>query len=157
MRDEEKSEWRSYHLMDHTRLKGDFPNLYKIMLIGRSKDSPSWWIQYGGIECGLGWEQIIADLSEKIENLILELPEDERDDYYVQQIKSKFGGLRFYMSRETQQMSKAIFEAEGQSFETCENCSKPAVCQPHCGWVVTLCDEHLGIRAERLKERNDAG
>ena len=92
-----------------------------------------------GIECGNGWlgliEPIIAKISE--ENSL------RNDDNKIEifQIKEKFGGLRFYVGNETDEIAKMINKAEMESFHVCENCgSKNEVgTSIHNGWVSTEC------------------
>jgi hypothetical protein len=75
--------------------------------------------------CGAGWHDLLHDLCSSLERLISELPEGERQAYYAVQVKEKFGGLRFYMSLETKDMSDAIDKAEERSETTCEACGRP--------------------------------
>ena len=63
-----------------------FPNLYR----GRNLSLVQSLIPFG-FECGDGWFSIIWDLSEKLEKLILDLPENEREHYCASQVKEKFG------------------------------------------------------------------
>jgi hypothetical protein len=59
-------------------------------------------------------------------------------------VKEKFGGLRFYMSMETEEMSLAIQEAEAQSAAACEACGLPGKRRGR-GWVKTLCDTYAEV------------
>lgn len=64
---------------------------------------------------------------------------------YVMQIKEKFGTLRFYLSEETDEMSKLIEEAEAKSAETCEVCGAPGTpgtLGKNGYWITTLCETH---------------
>jgi hypothetical protein len=56
------------------------------------------------------------------------------------QIKSKYGGLRFYMTHGTDRIFELIDKAEDKSYETCEKCGKPGKARD-VGWIWTLCDE----------------
>ena len=56
----------------------------------------------------------------------------------AEQVKEKFGGLRFYMSSETDEMTKLIDEAEKECNNTCETCGEPATCTMR-GWVKRVC------------------
>jgi len=94
-----------------------------------------------GIECGKGWFALLRDLSAKLEALILRLPLEERKKYRADQVKEKFGTLRFYMTALTDEMSEAIRAAEAASAETCELCGAPGVLRSR-GWLKTLCDRH---------------
>lgn len=112
----------------------DFPLLYRTRR-GRAGQT----CMAFGFCCGDGWEPLIRRLSEKLEALIAELPDDEGRPTAFQ-VKEKFGGLRFYMSSETPEMSAAIKEAERAAAHTCEECSAPG--RPRSGgWIQTLCDK----------------
>lgn len=98
-----------------------------------------WPINLFGIECDEGWYNIIHNLSYCINSLLMQIPEEEREDYYVVQIKEKFGGLRWYMNDETKEMTEHIQKAEDMSYKVCETCGKPG--EPRKGgWIKTLCD-----------------
>ena len=101
-------------------------------------------LSHFGFETDDGWFQIIRDLSARLEGIIKRLPEGERDDYYAVQVKEKFGGLRFYMNMETEEMSRVIREAEGQSVVTCGVCGRPGRLRGR-GWVKTLCEGHAAV------------
>lgn len=111
----------------------DFPLLYRARYDRMETTCMCW-----GFCCGDGWEPLIRKLSEKLEPLVQAIPEEERP--VVIQVKEKFGGLRFYMTTETEEMSKAIEEAEVVSFRTCEECGQPGSLTGN-SWVVTLCEE----------------
>jgi hypothetical protein len=110
----------------------DFPLLYR-MRHGDPRETCMCW----GFP-GDGWEPLIRRLSEKLEAIIAAMPEDERP--WADQVKEKFGGLRFYMSAYTDAMHEAIAEAEEEAWKTCEVCGAPG--KPRGGgWIETLCDE----------------
>ena len=84
-----------------------------------------------GAQCGPGWYPIIERLIVKLKALGWDLELD--------QIKEKFGGLRFYIGGYTPGMDQAIAEAEKESFRTCEDCGAEG--KPRKGgWIRTLCD-----------------
>jgi ribosomal protein L37AE/L43A len=56
------------------------------------------------------------------------------------QVKSKFGGLRFYMTHSTDKMEDLIRKAERRSETICEKCGQPGKMRDG-GWIWTLCDE----------------
>lgn len=87
-----------------------------------------------------GWNKLISDLSERLEEEILKLPEEERENYYAVQVKEKFGGLRFYMGAQTKEMTRLIDQAERKSIKICEKCGKPGRLRKG-GWWKTLCDD----------------
>lgn len=59
----------------------------------------------------------------------------------VDQVKEKFGTLRFYYHGGDEAVDGMVRMAESMSAMMCEKCSKPATMH-HDGWVRTLCDEH---------------
>lgn len=67
-------------------------------------------------------------------------------DWYIDQIKEKFGGLRFYVtcwhdsdSEPGKAITAAIDAAEEASFHICETCGEPGALR-NLSWVRTLCD-----------------
>jgi hypothetical protein len=92
-------------------------------------------------ECEDGWNDIIDKLSDQLENLINKLNPEFREEIYAEQIKEKYGTLRFYMSNSTDDMDKFIDKAEALSSETCEVCGNPGKTRGN-RWIQTLCDDH---------------
>ena len=125
---------------DWDGLRAKCPNLYRNL------------VKLGGsypffFEVEDGWFDLIAELSEKLEALIMQEPEGERPNYYCDQCKTKFASLRFYMSSETLAMTDLIREAESKSRRLCECCgSKGSLRGSSNGWLYVECD-----RCELLK------
>jgi len=92
-----------------------------------------------GYEIGPGWNVIMENLMELLENEISRLPADEQPDYYLCQVKEKFGKLRVYLSQSTQFMDGAIEFAETISSYTCEKCGGSGSLRKG-PWIRTLCD-----------------
>lgn len=71
-----------------------------------------------GIRCGAyfpdEWLPIIEKLSEKISN---ELIGSGIEEFSVDQIKEKFGGLRYYVSGSNETIDQFIVEAENKVYE----------------------------------------
>lgn len=69
-------------------------------------------------------------------------PVVERVDYiHIDQIKEKFGGLRFYYSGGDDEIAGMVRMAESMSYRLCEVCGSPG--RPNKeGWIQTLCKEH---------------
>lgn len=107
-------------------------------------------------ECGDGWLLLIDTLIGALQELGW--------DGHIDQIKEKFGGLRFYISSANLRFDfissdgylsmggdcgndnifKAIELAEAESFRVCENCGsvKDVVCKTTpTGWLKTYCGE----------------
>ena len=63
--------------------------------------------------------------------------------YRIDQIKEKFGGLRWYDSNTTKDILEIIDHYEDVSMKTCIVCGKPATYMAK-GWISPYCDEHIG-------------
>jgi len=108
------------------KLIAAFPKLYRVQRM--------LW----GFECGDGWYDLLYELSAELEALI---DPDEEFPICAVQVKEKFGGLRFYLSSETEEMSELIHKAEVKSEHTCEICGAPG--RPRGGgWIAVLCNTH---------------
>ena len=89
-----------------------------------------------------GWNSLVETLSAIIQNELNELPLEVKSSIFVLQVKSKFGGLRYYMNECTPQMQGAISMAESLSLQICEKCSSySAQAYVNNGWRVTLCTQ----------------
>ena len=103
-------------------------------------------------ECGIGWYDLLEELCLELEKIIemaeinSKLPEGE-DSYsaylYAEQIKEKFGTLRFYMSAAKDEIYAKIDKAEARSEITCEACGKPGKLNR---------EKWLKVRCETCKE-----
>jgi hypothetical protein len=102
--------------------------------------------QFWGFECGDGWYNILDHLC----GAITEYTHDP-DEVYVDQIKEKFGKLRFYLSKEDNVIHGMVTLAEYMSGHTCEICGERGKIRSG-PWFVTLCDEHHEARIGRIKE-----
>jgi hypothetical protein len=102
--------------------------------------------QFWGFECGDGWYDILDNLCGAIKEYTY-----DGDEIYVDQIKEKFGRLRFYLSKEDDVIHGMVTLAEYMSGHTCETCGKRGKTRGG-SWMVTLCDEHNEARIARLAE-----
>ena len=100
--------------------------------------------QFWGFECGDGWYDILDHLCGAITQYT-----HDPDEVYVDQIKEKFGRLRFYLSREDDVMHGMITLAEYMSGHTCELCGAPGKTRD-VSWFVTLCDFHHQARIGKI-------
>jgi hypothetical protein len=71
----------------------------------------------------------------------------------LDQVKEKFGTLRFYYTGGDDYISGMVTMAESMSGVTCEECGKPGT-RTSGGWIKTACKEHGGIDYES-EEDND--
>lgn len=92
--------------------------------------------------------EIVEDEFRKISDPVAQVTLD--------QVKEKFGTLRFYYTGGDEYISGLVSMAESMSGVTCETCGAPGK-QRGGGWIVTLCDEHAQAREldKLLKEGNE--
>ena len=100
--------------------------------------------QFWGFECGDGWYDILDHLCGAITQYT-----HDPDEVYVDQIKEKFGRLRFYLSREDNVMQGMVTLAEYMSGHICEICGERGELRTG-SWLVTLCDMHHQVRTGRI-------
>lgn len=112
------------------------------------------------LECGAGWAGLLSALSATL----VELAEAERrQPTPPQQVKEKFGGLRWYYPSHGSE-SGAVALAGALSHRTCELCGAPGrLAMTATGWYRTLCPAHLvddrpGVPpgAYRFRDASDA-
>lgn len=120
---------------EHTnKILKDFPKLYTNYYKG-PEVSP----MYFGFDCGDGWYQLVYNLSKRVDKLLKKESKAFQAGFTVDQVKQKFGGLRFYTSIHSDAIQKEIDKAETKSFETCEECGKPGKLRG-THWVQTVCN-----------------
>jgi hypothetical protein len=122
---------------------------------------------FGGFCIGPGWYQIIRSLCHNIQahinsvecartSLVLRNPwnrpiPEQVEQVTVDQIKEKFGGLRFYYTGGDSAIDGMVTMAESWAAHTCETCGSSGVNRSIRGWLTTLCDVHYNERIEKLK------
>lgn len=110
--------------------------------------------KYGGFAVGKGWYPIIERLSSNIQQHIEWANRDGTvvEQVVVEQIKEKFGGLRFYYQGGDEQVHGMVRMAEAWAGIACEDCGGIGK-RRSGGWVRTLCDKHEQERNERIEEQ----
>lgn len=110
--------------------------------------------KYGGFAVGKGWYPIIERLSSNIQQH-LEWKNRESQvvpQVVVEQIKEKFGGLRFYYQGGDDEVSGMVRMAEAWADIACEECGGIGK-RRSGGWIRTLCDVHEKERQIRIEEQ----
>lgn len=109
--------------------------------------------KYGGFAVGEGWWPIIEKLCGRIQHHIdwKNKKSEVVPQVTVNQIKEKFGGLRFYYSGGDDEISGMVSMAEAWADSSCEECGAPGESR-NSGWIKTLCDRHELERQERRKQ-----
>lgn len=142
-----------------------YPLLFKNRNAPMSETCMCW-----GFDHSNGWYQIINNLCANIQNHIdwshksnawdlkwnQEHPEEPRPvrdivpQVVVDQVKEKFGTLRFYYSGGDDTIDGMVRMAESMSAVMCEECGNPGT-QNSRGWIKTLCETHRQEREERYE------
>ena len=135
------------------RLIAAFPHLYRSW---QDRDMRQVWRTRQDFECGDGWFEVLWQLSAHLDTLIAKLPVSDQDAYAPTNIKEKFGGLRFYMTKRTPEMDHAIRRTEGQSIRTCEQCGKPGMQLKENHLILTRCPEHAPPTSEPWQPWDDS-
>jgi hypothetical protein len=109
---------------------------------------------YGGFAVGKGWWPILEALCANIQSHIDWRVKQGRDisQVEVNQIKEKFGGLRFYYSGGDDEISGMVRMAEAWANIACEECGAAGE-RRNGGWIRNLCDRHEAEHQERLRTR----
>lgn len=84
----------------------------------------------------------INKLEEKLAKALEELP-------VIEQVKEKFGTLRFYTDRGSPEVHNYISFAEAMTAVTCEECGAPGESR-NDDWIKVLCDKHYKERAKDM-------
>lgn len=121
-------------------------------------------ITSGGCDCGGGWYELLRGLCWEISTVYQEAGVPV--DIVVDQVKEKFGGLRFYYhvkAREHGDQASGFLDGPGlssrpegmalhrkvaeivsrweeKSYTVCETCGKPGEPREDLPWTATLCD-----------------
>jgi len=113
-----------------------------------------------GVECGNGWFNMLDELCSKVEPIIREwaIQNPDKDHPRAYQIKSKFGGLRFYMSCSYDssfmkgEAGRLISSAEIRSNKICSSCGESG--EKRCEYgVKTLCDKCHEKNVKEMENR----
>jgi hypothetical protein len=88
-----------------------------------------------GLDCGIGWFDLIDDLCSKIQKIC------NKRGFQTEtvQVKEKFGELRFYVYNSNDEIDDLISKAEEKSYKICENCGSEDGVTQSKGWIVSLC------------------
>lgn len=134
---------------------------YPKMMVNRDKSMMETCMCWG-FECGDGWFTILDQLMGNIQHHIdwkekqrgwairfnsTAPPEDMRPvpdvipQVTLDQVKEKFGTLRFYYQGGDDEISGMVRMAESMSAVTCEQCGNPGTTGGQ-GWISTLCETH---------------
>lgn len=87
-----------------------------------------WPEMFANVECGFylpkGWEHIVWSLCEMIDWESRLNTNEDMEPVRVSQVKSKFGGLRFYCEGGNEAIECFVVATEHLSYKICGNCGK---------------------------------
>lgn len=109
-------------------------------------------LQLSYIECEDGWIPHINKITDRLVKDITEYnsKKEKNISFVINQIKEKFGGLRYYVTFTNTDVSdndftaglhKYIWDMEHVSVYICEKCGMYAETRNTHGWYKTLCDK----------------
>lgn len=105
-----------------------------------------------GFEVSDGWFEIVSELARKVEQVLLEMPEEQRRAIRCSQVKEKFGGLRVYVDGPAGDVIHSLIRAaEDLSWRTCESCGAAGERRQVRGYLFVACDRHY--EEERRRRR----
>jgi len=110
--------------------------------------------KYGGFAVGKGWYPILEVLCTNVQSHLdwREKQGKPVPQVVVEQIKEKFGGLRFYYQGGDEYIDGMVRMAEAWADIACEECGAAGK-RRSGGWIRTLCDQHENERQARFEEQ----
>jgi hypothetical protein len=129
---------------------------YPKLFVNRNKHMTE-TCMFWGFECGDGWFSILNMLCQNIQHHIdwQNKKEQTVEQVVVDQVKEKFGTLRFYYTGGDDHIRGLVRMAESMSGVTCEDCGNPGQTGGE-GWIRTICapceDKREAQRAQYMKD-----
>lgn len=108
-------------------------------------ESPMYW----GLEINDGWYDLIDTLCSTMQNWIDNNSHRNISQVVAEQVKEKYGTLRFYVRGGDNYTDGMITLAESMSEKICELCGDPGQIRNY-SWVSTLCEIHATNRREKI-------
>ena len=94
-----------------------------------------------------GWVNLVIELDAKLAAI--------QPEYSLDQVKDKWGGLRYYIASGNDAMFALVEEYEKKSVTICEVCGEAGrPCVKNC-WIATRCKEHQEDRVPCKKENDE--
>jgi len=107
-----------------------------------------------GFSCGDGWFNILNQLMGNIQHHIDWKNKNSEvvAQVTLDQVKEKFGTLRFYYTGGDDVIDGMVTMAESMSGVTCEECGSPGE-RVGGGWVTTLCKPCEELKEKRYEDQ----
>jgi hypothetical protein len=129
--------------MTEQEMQDYFPKVYPKIFSGN----------YGGIAINAGWFQLLDSACRLMQSHLDWKPDVPQ--VTADQVKEKFGTLRFYYTGGDDYCSGVAAMAEHLSGLVCEECGAPGT-TGGSGWVSTLCETHRSEREARRRQHMKA-
>lgn len=129
------------------KLCDDYPKIFVNRHSSMGETAMCW-----GFSCGDGWYPLINKLCREIQWHLDKNAKKETEQFVADQVKEKFGTLRFYGHGGDETIHNFIWFAESMSGILCEECGAPGKLRG-LGWIYTACDTHT--KPEHLDLEND--
>jgi len=101
-------------------------------------------------ECGAGWIPLLDILFHYADEWNRTVPEDDDDRIQIDQVKEKFGGLRFYYTGGSPEFRGMVEMAEMLSSNICERCGdRGERGDIGGGWISTQCRRCVGSKDKK--------
>ena len=117
--------------MTEVEMQTYFPTAFPKMFVGR----------YGGIAVGEGWANILVQLCQNIQHHLDWKNKDSEvvPQVVIEQVKEKFGSLRFYYQGGDEYIAGLVSMAESMTGVTCQDCGDVGETRQG-GWIRVLCN-----------------
>ncbi len=120
-----------------------FPDLYQDRNADMSVTCMCWGFP------GDGWYELIYNLSSQIHTVLLDLPEELQKEVRVDQVKQKFGPMRFYIGgllnvpEDKKDLIRALIHSAQEASKTiCEDCGAAGKVVNEYGFLHVACPNH---------------
>lgn len=113
-----------------------YPEIFRDRYGDMRKTAMCW-----GFECGDGWYDLINTLCSSITHHLKYNAAPDTPPVIAEQVKEKFGTLRFYYRGGDDKIDAFVQFAEYFSGKICEVCGKPGRLNEG-GWLKTTCEDH---------------
>ena len=124
------------------KLMSAYPHLFPKDADGKPREPDC------GAWCPVGWQPMVEELCANLCKIV----EEKNVVFQIEQIKEKFGGLRFYYQGGDDNVTGMVRMAEAWADHSCEECGALGKIRGG-GWIRTLCDTHEAERQQHMKER----
>ncbi len=104
-----------------------------------------------GLMCNDGWYNLVYVLFTKIDEHLEYMSDKNKQNFFVSEVKEKWGGLRVYLHGFDN--DNLIRKAENISQGICEDCGKKGILSQINYWWTTLCDECIILHTKKGFDR----